>query len=97
MSRNHIFETLGYPLANTGQAVSYTGTAGTSSAVGAQTRRVLVWVTTVAYVAFGETATTNDCPLPANTPLVFDIRPGQTVSAIQASTGGTLYICELSA
>lgn len=96
MSRNQIFETVGYPLVGTGQEVAYTGTAGSSSAVGAQTRRVWVWVTTVAYVAVGQAATTADMPLPANTPVVLDIRPGQIVSAIQSAAGGNLYVCELS-
>ena len=96
MSRNQIFETIGYPLNGTGQVVAYTGTAGTSTEVGAQTRRVWVWVSTVAHVAVDKTATTSDMPLPANTPIVIDVRPGQTISAIQAASNGNLYIAELS-
>lgn len=97
MSRNQIFESVGYPVNGTGQVVAYTGTAGTSTEVGTQTRRVWVFLTTLGYIAVDKTATTSDMPLPANTPVVIDVRPGQTISAIQASTGGNLHLVELDA
>ena len=62
-------------------------------------RAVLVWCTTDAYIAIGDsvTATTNDLPLPAYTPVVLPIVanvPGSSswrVSAIQIAAGGTVY------
>jgi hypothetical protein len=77
------------------QTVAYTGTAGTSSAVSAQTYAVRVVVTTAAFVSLDGTATTSDVYVPANTPEVFQISPGDTVSAIQVSTGGNLHVTEL--
>jgi len=56
-----------------------------------------VWSTTAAYVRVGEgvTATTSDTPIPANTPIPFIVPEGTgapwRVSAIQVSTGGTVY------
>ena len=58
---------------------------------------VVVWSTTAAYVRVGEgvTATTSDTPIPANTPIPFIVPEGTgapwRVSAIQVSTGGTVY------
>lgn len=78
------------------QTDAYTGTAGTSDAVGAQTYAVSITTTTAAYVAVGSTATSGDHYLPANTPLIVQCSPGQTVSAIQVSTGGNLHITELT-
>jgi hypothetical protein len=58
---------------------------------------VVVWCTTAAYVRVGEgvTATTADMPIPPNTPIPFAV-PGGTgapwrVSAVQVSSGGTVY------
>lgn len=80
--------------------VAYTGTAGTTSAIGNATGNndvgVQVTVTTDAFVKVGNgTATSSDMFLPANTPLVFKIPQGQTVSAIQSAVGGTLYATRL--
>jgi hypothetical protein len=65
---------------------------------------VLVWCTTDAYIRVGEgvTATTNDTPIPSFTPVPFFVpQPGSgasgasggawQVSAIQVTTGGTMY------
>ena len=78
------------------QEVAYTGTAGTSSAMGAQTYAVSITTTTDAYVSLTGTATSGDHFIPADTPLVVQCTPGQTVSAIQVSTGGNLHITELT-
>lgn len=81
------------------QTVSYTGTAGTiSSAIGEGTNVVRVWTSTAAYIAFGAspTATSSDIPIPANTPEYFLISPGHKVSAIQQSSGGNLFVTEMS-
>ena len=79
------------------QSVAYTGTAGSVTGWNAGPQGVLVWSTTDAYIRVGEgvTATSADTPLPANTPVPIYV-PGGTgalwrVSAIQISSGGTLY------
>lgn len=84
------------------KSVAYTGTAGTTGTWPAGPQGVLVWCTTDAYIRVGEgvTATTNDTPIPSYTPVPFFVpqagggggtgAPFQ-VSAIQVSTGGTMY------
>lgn len=84
---------------DTHQSVAYTGTAGTiATAVGTQTYKVRVVVTTAAYVKVGNspTATTSDVYMPADTPEYFTITPGMKVSAIQVSAAGTLHVTELA-
>lgn len=96
-SRNDALVT--YPIAGGGQSVAYTGTAGTiSNPVGSQTYVVLIVVTTDAYIQIAKspTATSSDTLITANTPLMFRIRPGEKVSAIQLSSGGTMYVSELT-
>ena len=79
------------------QSVAYTGTAGSVTGWNAGPQGVLVWSTTDAYILVGEgvTATTAATPLPANTPVPFTVPPGTgavwRVSAIQITSGGTLY------
>jgi hypothetical protein len=81
----------------TARSVSYTGTAGVTGTWPAGPQGVLVWCTTDAHIRVGEavTATTADTPLPANTPVPFFVPQGGgaqwRVSAIQVSSGGTLY------
>lgn len=84
---------------STHQKVSYTGTAGTiSNAVGSQTRKVRVVVTTDAYIVIGSspTATANDPFLPASSVEYFSINPGEKVSAVQVSSGGVLHVTEIA-
>lgn len=79
------------------KSVSYTGTAGVTDEWNAGPQGVLVWCTTDAYirVGVGVTATSADTPLPANVPVPFTVPQGTgapwRVSAVQISTGGTLY------
>lgn len=84
---------------NTTQSVAYTGTAGTiTNAVGAKTTVVRVVVSTDAYIAVGAspTATANDMPMTADMPEYFRVIPGvDKISAIQASSGGTLTVTEM--
>ena len=81
----------------TARSVSYTGTAGTTGTWPRGPQGVLVWSTTDAFICVGEsmTATTADTPIPAGTPIPFFIPNGTgapwSVSAIQVSSGGTLY------
>jgi len=87
----------GYPV--TSQSVAYTATAGTiTNAVGSHINRVHITTTTAAFIALGAapTATTSDMYIPADTPILITIKPGQKVSAIQLTTGGTLYVTEMT-
>jgi len=81
-------------------SVAYTGTAGSTSNVGTQTYKVRVLVTTDAYIKIHGSAeaaaTTSDTYLPALSAEYFTITPGQRVSAIQVSAGGTLQVTEIS-
>jgi len=77
---------------------SYTGTAGSTTAWPSGPQGVVVWLDQACYVVVGEavTATTaNATPIPANTPIPFKIPVKSNapwrVSAIQISTGGTVY------
>lgn len=85
------------PVAEKAQSVAYTGTAGTTANFRARTKAVMVWATTDAYIAVGEsvTATTSDTPIPSYTPILFNVPVGTgapwCVSAIQVSAGGTVY------
>ncbi len=80
---------------STTTTTAYTGTAGTQAAVGAQTRIVRVILTTSGFIAFGATATTAGVFMPADVPDYFRINPGETVSAIQLSSGGNMYVTEM--
>ena len=84
------------------RSVAYTGTAGSTATWNAGPQGVLVWCTSDAYIRVGEgaTATTSDTPIPANTPVPFTVPVPSSlnstgapwrVSAIQVSSGGTLY------
>ena len=86
-----------YPV--TTQSVAYTGTAGTiTNAVGNYIQVVRVVCTSDAHIAIAvaPTATTSDLPVKADEVEYFSIKPGQKVSAIQQSAGGTLYVTEMT-
>jgi hypothetical protein len=79
------------------KSVAYTGTAGSTGAWPVGPQGVLIWSTTDCYVRVGPgiTATTNDTPVPALTPITFFVpyitgEPWR-VSALQISAGGTVY------
>lgn len=81
------------------QSAAYTGTAGTiTNVVGTQTYKVRVLVTTDAYIKVGNspTATTSDVYMPALSAEYFTCSPGQKVSAVMVTTGGTLHVTEIS-
>lgn len=79
------------------QSVAYTGTAGSTDGWNAGPEGVMVWSDQPCYVVVGEgvTATTADTPIPAMTPIPFKVPLTASgvwrVSAIQVSTGGTVY------
>lgn len=83
--------TFGTPILGGSKSVSYTGTAGTTAAMPNQATTVRVVCTTDAFVAIGPGATTADMYVPAFTPEYFACEPGEVVSAVQVSSGGTLY------
>lgn len=80
-----------------GRTVSYTGTAGSTTAWNPGPEGVMVWSTTPCYVAVGVgvTATTSSTPIPAYTPIPFYLEPGSgapwRVSAIQVASGGDIF------
>jgi hypothetical protein len=83
----------------THQSIAYTGTAGTvANAVSSGCYRVRVCLTSAGYIAIGTspTATTAGIYMPADSPEYFTVAPGEKVSAIQLSAGGTLHITEVS-
>jgi hypothetical protein len=88
------------PKFGSGSKTSYTGTAGTTT-VDAGCQSVLVWCSSVAFVAIGRAALTTDVPVPANAPIILPIPitlvtgAPIVVSAIQDSAGGNLYCCGL--
>jgi hypothetical protein len=79
------------------RSVAYTATAGNTATWQAGPQGVMVWSSTDAYVAVGEgaVATTASIPLPANVPVPLKVPAGSgnewRVSAIQITTGGTVY------
>ena len=79
------------------KSVFYTGTAGSTGTWDAGPQGVVVWSDQSCYVLVGEgvTATTSSTPVPPFTPIPFKVPQGTgapwRVSAIQVSTGGTIY------
>lgn len=79
------------------RTAAYTGTAGNTATWNPGPDGVMIWATTPCYVAIGvgATATTSSTPIPAFTPIPFYLPPGTgapwRVSAIQVSTGGSVY------
>jgi len=78
-------------------SVAYTGTAGNTSTWNAGPQGVVIWSDQPCYVEVGEgaVATTASTPIPAFTPIPFAVPLTVSgvwrVSAIQVSTGGTVY------
>ncbi len=81
----------------TAQNVAYTGTAGATSAIGSQTYKVRVVVSTTAWVTTdGSTpSSTAGAYCPADSPEYFTVNPNSIIKAVQVTTGGTLYVAEI--
>lgn len=85
------------PLSFPAKSVAYTGTAGSTDTWAPGPQGVVVWSDQACYVEVGEgvTATTSSTPIPANTAIPFAVPVNTSgawrVSAIQVSTGGTIY------
>ena len=79
------------------QTASYTGTAGNTTGWNAGPQGVVVWSDQPCYVEVGEgvVATTASTPIPPFTPIPFAVPTTVSgvwrVSAIQVSSGGTVY------
>jgi len=79
------------------QSKAYTGTAGSTDGWPAGPQGVVVWSDQACYVEVGEgaVATTSSTPIPPFTPIPFAVPATVSgiwrVSAIQVSTGGTIY------
>ena len=83
---------------STVQSVAYTGTAGTiASGISPSVNKIRVVATTDCYIKIdnGPTATTSDTLLPGLAAEYFTVTPGQKVSAVQVSAGGTLNVTEI--
>jgi hypothetical protein len=82
------------------QTITSSGTsAATSSAVGAQTYAVSIAATEDVYITFAAAPTataTNGVFHKKDWPTTYRISPGEKVAAIQVSTGGTVYVSELT-
>src|SRR5437899_1389754 len=83
------------------QTVAYTGTSTTiTNAFGAQTYQIRISSTTACHYkvveAAGGAAAVTDSLLPINWVEYVNVSPGQKISAIQDSAGGTLSVTEMS-
>jgi len=88
--------TLGSPMAAAGKTVSYTGTAGTTAVLPSNTVAVRVVATTACFIEIttaGTAAVANTgMYLPADSPEYFACPGSVYVSAIQVSSGGSIYV-----
>jgi len=81
----------------TSHSITTSGTAAsTASALTSGTLKVRLVATAAAFVAVGVTATSDSIYLPPNVPIVLDAGQGEFVSAIQVSSGGVVYVTEMS-
>jgi hypothetical protein len=94
------------PLAKTNfpaLTASYTGSAGNTTTWAAGPQGVMVWSDQACYIEIGEgaVATTSSTPIPPFTPIPFKVPANVSgqwrVSAIQVSTGGTIYCKPINA
>jgi len=92
--------TLGQPLTGLSQAVSFSGTAGTSTAFPQNVGVVRLLTTSDCFITItviGTAAVANtELYLPAGMAEYFKVPPNAKVSAIQVGTAGTLYITPMA-
>jgi hypothetical protein len=88
--------TYGSPMPAASVKVAYTGTAGTTSAVSANAVAVRIVATTDCFIEISTAGTAavadTGLYLPALVPEYFSCPPSAKVSAIQVSSGGTVYV-----
>lgn len=81
------------------QVAAYTSVAAAvTTAFATQTRIIRVTPTTAAYIAIGAspTATTTGIYMSAGITDYFKVNPGEKISAVQDSAGGSLYVTEMT-
>lgn len=94
--------TMNDPVYGRCQTVTYTGTAGTSSAITKGITTVVVWCSTAAHIKVGVSATATvdvDMAIPAGVVVPLPVKvEGSRVSAVQVTggSGGSLYVTEVS-
>ena len=78
--------------------VAYTGTAAASAAFASGINHIRIVATTAAYYKIAGTpvATSSDTYLPANVIEIIRVNPGQKISFIQVSAGGTASVSQMS-
>lgn len=78
------------------QKVALSGTSAQSEALSGTTRLVRLCASGACYIKFGAnpTATSSDMYLPANSPEYFVADGGEKIAALQAESGGNLFITE---
>lgn len=74
------------------QTIAYTSTPATSEPIGPQTYSVRLVATTAALVTIGDAAGMYLAP---NFPEVFLTSPGQSLTVVQVSAAGSIYLTEL--
>lgn len=87
-------EPLFYPGAT--QSIAIGASSVSTTAMDSYTQAIRLYATSDCFVAFGTTATTSSMFIPANFPSYFRTKPAQTISVIQYSTSGTLYVTEMT-
>lgn len=89
-------QTMGTPMPAQSVTVAYTGTAGTTTAMPANANAVRVVATTDCFIEItsaGTAAVANTgMYMPAYSPEYFACPKSAKVSAIQVSTGGSIYV-----
>ena len=88
------------PVDGSSEAVAYTGTAGTSAAMPANTSVVRVTLTTNGFISFGTAPTAvadgTDVFMAAGVIEYFPLPAGHKVSAIQSASAGTMYVTPMA-
>ncbi len=77
------------------QGVTVGASSQSTSAFGNSTRIVRLVSTVDCHVRMGSGAVATDSLFPANVVEYVAVRPGEIVSVIQDSSGGTLYVTEM--
>lgn len=78
--------------------LAYTGTAAASAAFGSGIHHIRIVTTSAAYYKLGAApvATSSDTYIPADKIEIIRVNPGQKISFIQVSSGGTASVSQMS-
>ena len=81
------------------QSTAYTATASSTSQIlspnGGMTELVEIVTSSDAFVAEAAIASSTSLFVPAKTPLIIEVLSGDTISAKQVNSGGTLFVTHL--